>query len=178
MNQFNNSLLDLHTEVLLIILKKLENMDVLYSLFDVNNQRLDTIVQENTLANTLNFVLTTLTDDILSIYDPILHRFWMNMLPRIHCNVKSLTCNSFSMERILLAGDYSNLSELKIFSFNVKIASRYFSVKSPFRQFLQHQITDLILEGVDLHIPLRSQTLRLMYHPKSICHAHKPFKAL
>ncbi|CAF4987674.1 unnamed protein product, partial [Rotaria sp. Silwood1] len=102
-------------------------MDVLYSLFDVNNQRLVNITQENTFTNTLNFVFTTLTDDILSISDPIIDRFFMNILPRIHYNVKSLILNSLSMERIL-AGDYPNLSELKIFNVNVKVASHYFTV--------------------------------------------------
>ncbi|CAF4759878.1 unnamed protein product, partial [Rotaria sp. Silwood2] len=38
-------------------------MDVLYSLFDVDKQRLDILLQENIFTNTLNFVLTTLTDD-------------------------------------------------------------------------------------------------------------------
>ena len=41
MNQCNINLLDLPNEILLIILKKLDNMDVLYSLLDVDNQRLD-----------------------------------------------------------------------------------------------------------------------------------------
>jgi hypothetical protein len=129
MNQCNINLLDLPTEILLIILKKLDNTDVLYSLFDVNNLRLDNIIQENTFTNTLNFVLTTLTDDILSISDPILDRFCISILPRINYNVKSLILNSLSMERILLASDYPNLSELKIFNFYAKIASRYFTGK-------------------------------------------------
>ncbi|CAF3990741.1 unnamed protein product, partial [Rotaria magnacalcarata] len=127
MNQCNINFLDLPTEILHVILKMLDNMDVLYSLFDVNNQRLSNIIQENTFTNTLNFVLITLTDDILSISDPILDRFCINILPRIHYNVKSLILNSLSMERILSAADYSNLSELKIFNFNGKIASRYFT---------------------------------------------------
>jgi hypothetical protein len=129
MNQCNINLLDLPTEILLIILKKLDNTDVLYSLFDVNNLRLDNIIQENTFTNTLNFVLTTLTDDILSISDPILDRFCISILPRINYNVKSLILNSLSMERILLAADYPNLSELKIFNFNGEIASSYFTGK-------------------------------------------------
>ncbi|CAF4105324.1 unnamed protein product [Rotaria sordida] len=145
MNQCNINLLDLPTEILLTIFKKLDNMDVLYSLFDVNNQRLDNIIQENISTNTLNFVLTTLTNDFLSISDPILDRFCTNILPKIHYNVKSLTLNSLSMERILLVADYSNLCEIKIFNFNSKIASRYFTVQSPCRRLFQRQITDLIL---------------------------------
>ncbi len=129
MNQYNINLLDLPSEILLIILKKLENVDVLYSLFDVDNQRLDNIIEENTFTNTLNFVLTTTTDDVLSISDPILDRFCISILPRVHYNVKSLVLNSISMERILLAADYPNLSELKIFNFNGEIASSYFTGK-------------------------------------------------
>jgi hypothetical protein len=83
MNQYNINLLDLPSEILLIILKKLENVDVLYSLFDVDNQRLDNIIEENTFTNTLNFVLTTTTDDVLSISDPILDRFCISILPRV-----------------------------------------------------------------------------------------------
>ncbi|CAM2728774.1 unnamed protein product [Rotaria socialis] len=145
MNQCKINLLGLPTEILVIILKKLDNIDVLYSLFDVNTQRLNNIIQENTFTNTLNFVLPTLNDDILSISDRMLDRFCMNILPKIHHNVKSLILNSFFMERILLVADYPNLSELKLFKFNGQIASRYFTVKSSFRRIFQRQITDLIL---------------------------------
>ncbi|CAF2348542.1 unnamed protein product [Rotaria sp. Silwood2] len=127
MHQYKINLLDLPTEVLHIILKKLDSMDVLYSLFAINNQRLDNIIQENTFTNTLNFVLITATDDILSVCDRVLDRFCLNLLPKIHNNVKSLILNSLSMEHILLAGDYPNLSELKIFNFNIKIALHYFT---------------------------------------------------
>ncbi|CAF3503438.1 unnamed protein product, partial [Rotaria sp. Silwood2] len=106
MNHSNINLLDLPNEILLIILKKLDNIDILYSLLDIDNQRLDIILQENIFTNTLNFVLTTLTDDISSIVDSILNRFCKNILPRIHYNVKSLILDSTSMEKILLASDY------------------------------------------------------------------------
>jgi hypothetical protein len=33
------------------------------------------------------------------------------------------------MEKILLAGDYPNLTQLKLFNFNGKIVSRYFTGK-------------------------------------------------
>ncbi|CAF1553732.1 unnamed protein product [Rotaria sordida] len=145
MNLSNIGLLDLPYDILLIILKKLNNIDVLYSLLDVDNQRLDVIVQENTFTNTLNFVLTTSTDDISPFTDSILDRFCINILPRIHHNIKSLILDSISMERILLAADYPNLTELKLFNFNGKIVSHYFTVESPFRRIFQRQITDLIL---------------------------------
>ncbi|CAM2730175.1 unnamed protein product, partial [Rotaria socialis] len=114
MNQLNAGLLDLPNEILFIILKKLDNMYVLYSLLNVGNQRLDMIVQEKTFTKTLNFVVTTSFDDILSISDSILDRFCINILPKINLNVKSLILESGSMERILLAADYPNLVELKL----------------------------------------------------------------
>ncbi|CAF2953724.1 unnamed protein product [Rotaria sp. Silwood2] len=120
-------------------------MDVLYSLFDVDKQRLDILLQENIFTNTLNFVLTTLTDDILSLANPIINQFCMNILPKIHYNVKSLTVDSIYMERILLTGNYPNLTELKLFNFNDKFVSHYFTVESSFRHVFQRQITDLIL---------------------------------
>jgi hypothetical protein len=43
MNQHNVHLLDLPNEILFLILRKLENVDVFYSLMDINNQRLDSI---------------------------------------------------------------------------------------------------------------------------------------
>jgi hypothetical protein len=129
MNQSNVGLLDLPNETLLIILKKLDNVDVLYSLLDIDNQRLDIIAQENIFTNTLNFELTKFTNDISSISNTIVDRFCINILPRIHHNVKSLIVDSISMERILLAVDYPNLTQLKLFSFNGKIGSRYFTGK-------------------------------------------------
>ncbi|CAF4966095.1 unnamed protein product [Rotaria sp. Silwood1] len=157
MNQSNVGLLDLPNEILLIILKKLDNMDVLYSLLDVDNQQLDIIAQENIFSNTLNFVLTTFTNDISSISYTIVDRFCTNILPRIPHNVKSLTIDSVSMERILLSANYPNLTELKLFNFNNEIASRYFTGrldnnslclcldKGPFRDTFRRQITDLTL---------------------------------
>ncbi|CAF4654894.1 unnamed protein product, partial [Rotaria magnacalcarata] len=62
MNQSKVGLLDLPDEILVTILKKLDNIDVLYSLLDVDNQRLDIIAQGNIFINTLNFVFTTFTN--------------------------------------------------------------------------------------------------------------------
>ena len=69
MYRSNVAFLDLSNEILFIILKKLDNMDVLYSLLDVDDQRLDMIVQGKSFTQTLNFILTTSDDEILSIAD-------------------------------------------------------------------------------------------------------------
>jgi hypothetical protein len=52
MSRSNVNLLDLPNEILLIILRKLSNVDVLYSLLDINYGRLDMLVQEKTFSNT------------------------------------------------------------------------------------------------------------------------------
>ncbi|CAF1183127.1 unnamed protein product [Adineta steineri] len=102
-------------------------MDVLYSLFDVDNQRLHMIVKEKTFTNTLTFVLTTITGHVLSIADSITDRFCINILPNIDYNIKSLILESQSMERILLAANYPNLTELKLYNVNDHIVSRHFT---------------------------------------------------
>ncbi len=129
MNESTITLVDLPNEILLIILKNLNNMDVLYSLLGVDNQRLDMIVLDKTFTKSLNFVLTTTTNDLLPISGSILDRFCMNILPKIDSNVKSLILDSGSMERILLAADFPNLNELKLYNVNDKIISRYFTGK-------------------------------------------------
>ncbi|CAF2031510.1 unnamed protein product, partial [Rotaria magnacalcarata] len=149
MTQPNVSLLDLSDEILLIILKKLDNTDVLYSLLDVDNQRLNTLVHGKSFTNTINFVLTTITDDVLSIADSILDQFCISILPKIDYNIKSLVLESESMERILLSADYPNLTELTLYNVNDHIVSHHFTVESPFRRIFQEQIADLILRFND-----------------------------
>ncbi|CAF2701700.1 unnamed protein product [Rotaria sp. Silwood2] len=143
MNQSTVTLLDLPIEILHIILKKLDNMDVLYSLLGIDNQRLDTIVLDKTFTKSLNFVLRTTTDDLMPIIGSMLDRFCIDILPKIDYNVKSLTLHSESMERIL-AADFPNLSELRLYNVNNNTISRYFTNESPFRRIIQEQITDLI----------------------------------
>ncbi|CAM4809796.1 unnamed protein product [Rotaria magnacalcarata] len=104
-------------------------MDVLYSLLNVDNQRLDMVVQEEMFTENLNFVITTSTDEIFPIADHKMDRFCRNILPIINNNVKSLILESGSMERILLAANYPNLTEIKLFNFTDKIFSRYFKGK-------------------------------------------------
>ncbi len=130
MNQHNVHFLDLPNEILFFILKKLENIDVLHSLLGINNQRLYIIAQEQIFNNILNFVsISQSTSEISSISDSILGRFCNSILPKIHKNVKSLILESGSMECILRAGNYPNLTELKLYNFNEAIFSRYFMGK-------------------------------------------------
>jgi hypothetical protein len=130
MNQANVHFLDLPNEILFLILKNLDNIDVLYSLLGISHQRLEIIAQEQTFSDILNFVfISKSTDEISSISGSILDRFCISILPRIHQNTKSIIVDSVSMECILRAGNYPNLTELKLFNFNKTIFSRYFMGK-------------------------------------------------
>ncbi|CAF4359714.1 unnamed protein product, partial [Rotaria socialis] len=106
----NVHLLDLPNEILLLILKKLDNIDVLCSLSDINNERLDVLAQQKIFTNILNFV-PALTDDVYLIPASILDRFCCDILPRVHYNVKCLILDSVHITRILLAADYPCLED-------------------------------------------------------------------
>ncbi|CAF4142081.1 unnamed protein product, partial [Adineta steineri] len=144
MNRSNVHLLDLPDEILLIILKNLNNIDVLYFLFDINNERLNILAQEYIFSNILKFV----SIDNNSIID----RFCIDILPRIHHNVKCFAFDAVFMERILLATNYPNLTKLTIFHFQQEIVSNYFTNESSLRSIFQEQITNLTLINNDKNL--------------------------
>lgn len=152
MNQSKVHLFDLPDEILLFILKKLDKTDVLYSLLDVNNHRLDALAQDRQFTNALNLVLTDWR---------ILDRFCNDILPRIHRNVEHVILEAPSMQRILLAGNYPKLSQLKLYKFSQGTVLQSLRSKflwpssltsrldhladSRFAHIFKQQITDLIL---------------------------------
>ncbi|CAF3815115.1 unnamed protein product [Rotaria sp. Silwood1] len=124
MSRSNVNLLDLPDAILLIILKKLNNIDVLYSLIDVNNEHLNSLAQEKIFSDTLNFVSI---DNVSAIDQEKLDRFCKDILPKIHENIKCFILEPISMECILLAADYRNLTELKLINFTQEVALNYFT---------------------------------------------------
>jgi hypothetical protein len=118
-NHSDIHLLNLPNKILLIILKKLNNVDVLYSLLNVHNEQLNFIAQEKIFSDTLDFAFI---DNICSI-----DRFHSGILPRIHHNVKFFLLISVSMERILLVAKYSNIIRLKICNFKQEISWKHFT---------------------------------------------------
>ncbi len=128
MNQVNVEFVDLPNEILIIILKKLDSVDVLYSLYGINKW-LNSITEDNAFTNTLKLVLTSSSDNVCSIPDRMLNQFYTSILPKIDHNIETLVLEPSSMENILLAANYPNLSEIKIFNFNKSIVSRYFTGK-------------------------------------------------
>ncbi len=121
MNRSSVHLLDLPDEILLTILKKLNNIDVLYSLLHINNGRLNILAQENTFTNILNFVSID--------NNSLIHRFCSYILPRIHHNVKCFIVDPVLLIPILIATHYLNLTKLIIFHFQREIALKYFISK-------------------------------------------------
>ncbi|CAF2482662.1 unnamed protein product [Rotaria sp. Silwood2] len=165
MNRSAVHLLDLPNEILFNSLKKLDNVDVLYSLFGINNDRLDSIAQEETFSTILNFV--SIVHNII-INDSILDRFCNNVLPQIYYNVKCLIVESASMERILLATHYPNWTQLKIFNFQRDSCSlRYFTDDSSLQRIFKQQIKklDLINEDSELAVEsLKNYTKKVYAH--------------
>lgn len=115
MNQSNIHLLDLPDEILLIILKNLNNIDILYSLLNIAKQRLDFLEQEKNFSDILDFRFIANTNS--STDQCKLDRFCNEILPRIHSNVRCLILEPVSMERLLLAANYPHLTDLQLFSF-------------------------------------------------------------
>ena len=151
-------LLDLPDELLLIILKKLDNIDVLYSLVDINNNRLDVLAQDKLFTSILNLVLTD---------EKIFDRICIDILPRIDHNVKRLILESSSIKRVLLAGNYLNLTNLKLFKFGQNIALQYFKNELLFSHIFKQQITDLTLiynDNDGLITSLKDYTINIYSH--------------
>ncbi|CAF1464370.1 unnamed protein product [Adineta steineri] len=117
MNQHHNiNLLDLPNEILFLILRKLNNVNVLYSFININNQRLNNIAQHEIFTNNLD--LSSILQSTKKISSTILNRFCTSILPRIDDKIQSLTIESIYMKYILNAGHYPNLTQLKILNFN------------------------------------------------------------
>jgi len=141
---------DLPDEIILIILKKLNNCDVLYSLIGVN-RRLDAIVNDSIFTRNLTLIpplnkrfhtmennsifprsLTLITPFNGLSYqfnDTIVDRFCLRILPKINDKIQRLTVESSSMKRILLATNYPNLHTLGIYDLAPEVVHDVFSGK-------------------------------------------------
>ncbi|CAF4020679.1 unnamed protein product, partial [Rotaria sordida] len=89
---------DLPDEILMIIFKKLNNIDILYSFYGAN-QRLNKIIHDPIFTSRLTFVEWSLDNfiDLLSC-KMILNQFCFRILPEIHNKIKWLGLESSSMK--------------------------------------------------------------------------------
>ncbi|CAF0798961.1 unnamed protein product [Adineta steineri] len=78
-------LTDLPDEILMIIFKKLHNVEALYSLIDVN-KRLNKILHDPIFTSTLTLMNYSVDGRICSLPDAIYHRLFMKILLAVHHN--------------------------------------------------------------------------------------------
>jgi hypothetical protein len=126
-NNNNVNILDLSDEILLIIFNKLNPIDALYSLVDVN-ERFDRLVL-NSLdirnLNTTSMVIKSYYDRTFSIDNNVLTRICSKILPRIHHQLNELIVEQNSVKDILLAGNYPQLNSLSFVNFQKEILFQY-----------------------------------------------------
>ncbi|CAF1527838.1 unnamed protein product [Rotaria magnacalcarata] len=136
---------DLPDEILMIILKKLNNIEVFYSLQGVN-QRLDRIIRDSIFTSCLTFIQRSLHDfiDVLSC-DTILGRFCLQILPEIHDKIARLDLESSSMKHVLSAAAYPNLYVLGLYNINEESIQCLFVDETPLSITFKNQITTLYI---------------------------------
>ncbi|CAF4787677.1 unnamed protein product, partial [Rotaria magnacalcarata] len=118
---------DLPDEVLMIIFKNLNNLEVLYCLQGVN-QRLNKLVQDSTFTSRLTFVKWC-SDNFIDVLrcGVMLNRFCSQILPEIHDKIKWLDLESLSMKNILRAAVYPNLYGLGLYNIDEESARCLFT---------------------------------------------------
>ncbi|CAF4768493.1 unnamed protein product [Rotaria sp. Silwood2] len=122
------NILDLPDEMLLAILNKMNMVDVLYSLVDVN-QRFDRLVLDSLYVCHLNFTNKTLLNRNSAIAKQVLDRICEKIFPRIYHKINKLTVQSLSMERILRTMNYPQLHSLSLVNFKQKILLQHLTGK-------------------------------------------------
>lgn len=110
-----NLLNDLPDEILLMIFKKLNNVELFCSLYGID-KRLDRILHDFIFTNTLTLLKNLSSNHICSLTLPILDRFCLQILPNIEHKIQWFNLEASSMERILCSGNYSNLFGLGIYN--------------------------------------------------------------
>lgn len=104
------SILSLSDDVLLYMLRKLDNMDVLYSLVGVNRQ-LDRVARDVMFARCLDFTCRASAD---AQGRSVLDRFCSDILPGIQHHVQHFTLHHHTLDRVLHVGNYPRLRQLTI----------------------------------------------------------------
>ena len=104
---------DLPDELLLIIFRKLNNIQVLYSLMDVN-ERLSEIVSDSIFTSYLSFVKRSSSIDYIDLLSSHItrHRFCSQILPKIHHQIQHLHLQATSAQHILHIAHYPHLFSL------------------------------------------------------------------
>ncbi|CAF0921664.1 unnamed protein product [Adineta steineri] len=116
------SIVDLPDEILLSIFNKLSNFDVLYWLVGVNI-KLDNIARDRKFTQSIDLTSISSSEKDDPKTNAILDRFCLDILPRIHNNVKCLTIDGCFLERILHSNKFFNLQTITLINLDVNMAS-------------------------------------------------------
>ena len=124
-------LADISDEILLLILNKLSNIEVLYSLIGVNI-RFDKIASDPLFTNHLTLLKRSSNGIIKPLDDRTFDCLYFQILPKIHHKIKWFDLEPLSMKRVLLSIDYPNLYGLSLFNIEPELAVRFFGGKYSF----------------------------------------------
>ena len=125
------NILDLPDEILLIIFNKMNIVNVLNSLVDVN-QRFDRLVLDPLTIRNLDMTIRSFKsffDQTFSIDDKTLSRICDKILYRISDQINKLTVEQYSIQRVLHAANYPQLYSLSLINFEGKILNQYLTGK-------------------------------------------------
>ncbi|CAF4377732.1 unnamed protein product, partial [Adineta steineri] len=114
---------DFPDEILIIILKELNNIEVLYSLLGVN-KRLDSIVLDPIFTRKLT--IRRSFNGLNQLFDTVIDRFCLEILLKIHHKIEWIDVESSSLERILLLTNYPNLNGLGLYDLTAEKARDFF----------------------------------------------------
>jgi hypothetical protein len=127
-NDEYHNILDLPDEILFIIFKKLNTIDVFYSFGDVNRRfnrlALDFLYIRHLDMTTFRSIKSEY-DRISSIDAQILSEICVKLVPRIHHQVHKLTVQQDSIQQILHGGNYPQLYSLSLINFEQEILYQY-----------------------------------------------------
>ncbi|CAF3496483.1 unnamed protein product [Rotaria socialis] len=154
MNNFSIRLIDLPDELILIIFKKLNNVELLYSLMNIDRQ-LDRILYDSIFTDCLTLTRSSFNGHINSLDNQILDRLCRDILPKIHHKIQCLTVESLSMERILLIGDYPTLHKLCLASMEEEKLRHLFNEENSLLKKFQHLST--------FHFSVFNKSVRVSY---------------
>jgi hypothetical protein len=130
MNRSCVQLPDLPDEILMFIFNKMNNVELLYSLFGIN-ERLDSILQDPNSTNSLNFFKWS-PRKFVNIFSPeiLSDRFCLQILPLICEKIQCLGVESSSLKENLCAANYPNLNELALFNVEEETLKNLFNSKN------------------------------------------------
>ena len=116
----SKNILDLPDEMLCAIFNKLNMVDILYSLVDVD-ERFDRLALNSLYVHHLNFAVTpTVKRHSSSTSDQVLNKICKTILPRICNNVYKLSVQPLSLERVLTIVHYPHLYSLSLINFSIE----------------------------------------------------------